>query len=283
MSALNELLGYQSTAKLLIVSCDDLGSFQSANSAIYHALRNGWATSAGLMVPAPWSREAAARYRGEDVGVHLTLTSEHEIFRWGPITHAPSLLGGDGGFATHVRDFWEHADTEEVRRECRAQIERAIYWGFDISHLDSHEGALVLRPEFFDIALDLAMEFRLPLRLPTRDAERNAGFPFRRLAQESNVLSPDHLITLSPHWSAEVLERAIDSLEPGVTEFAFQPADDTPELRAATNDWHALALQAELLDQKSGFAAMAERVGAKLIGYNELREAQRKLPPLADD
>src|SRR5882724_11563125 len=99
MTALNELLGHPAGAKLLIISCDDLGSFQAANTAVYQALREGWATSAGLMVPAPWAREAASKYRGEDVGVHLTLTAEHELYHWGPITHAPSLLGGDGGFA----------------------------------------------------------------------------------------------------------------------------------------------------------------------------------------
>jgi predicted glycoside hydrolase/deacetylase ChbG (UPF0249 family) len=283
MTALTELLGYSQDAKLLIVSCDDLGSSQAANSAIYQALREGWATSAGLMVPAPWAREAASRHRGEDVGVHLTLTAEHELFRWGPVTQAPSLLGGDGGFAQTVSDFWEHADLEEVRRECRAQIERAIYWGFDITHLDSHEGALVLRPEFFDVALELAIEFELPLRLPTRDAERNAGFPFKRLADEEHVLSPDHLVTLSPGWSADILERSIADLEPGVTEFAFQPAHDTPELRSITTDWPALVLQADLLEQRSGFAEMAKRAGATLIGYRELRDAQRALPRRADD
>ena len=47
------------------------------------------ATSATLMVPCPWAREAAARYRGEDVGVHLTLNAEYDLYRWGPITHAP--------------------------------------------------------------------------------------------------------------------------------------------------------------------------------------------------
>jgi chitin disaccharide deacetylase len=282
MTALNELLGYPADAKLLIISCDDLGSFQAANTAVYQALREGWATSAGLMVPAPWAREAASKYRGEDVGVHLTLTAEHELFRWGPITQAPSLLGGDGGFAQTVSDFWEHADTEEVLRECRAQIERAIYWGFDITHLDSHEGALVLRPEFFDIALELAIEFSVPLRLPTRDAERNAGFPFRRLAADENVLHPDHLVTLSPAWSAEILERAIADLEPGVTEFAFQPAHDTPELRAVTTDWPALVLQADLMEHKSGFPEIAKRAGATLIGYKQLRDAQRKLPRVAN-
>ena len=62
-------------------------------------------------------------------------------------------------------DVWDHADLDEVRRECRAQIERAILWGFDVSHLDAHMATLQFRPEFFDVYLDLAVEFRLPLRM----------------------------------------------------------------------------------------------------------------------
>ena len=129
----------------------------------------GVVTSATLMVPCPWAREASSRYRGEDIGVHLTLNAEFELYRWGPITHAPSLLEGDGGFPGTMEDVWDHADLDEVRRECRAQIERAILWGFDVSHLDAHMGTLQLRPEFFDVYLDLAVEFGLPLRM-TRPA-----------------------------------------------------------------------------------------------------------------
>jgi len=124
------------------------------------------------MVPCPWARDAAGGYRGEDVGVHLTLNAELETYRWGPITHSPSLLDGDGGFPRTVEDAWDHADLDEVRRECRAQIERAILWGFDVSHLDSHMGALQLRPEFFDIYLDMAVDFRLPIRLPAAASEQ---------------------------------------------------------------------------------------------------------------
>ena len=136
MTTLAERLGHAPDAKLLIVNCDDLGSTRAANVAVYEALRDGLATSATLMVPCPWSRDAASGYRGEDVGVHLTLNSEWENYRWGPITHSPSLLDGDGGFPRTVSDVWDHADLEEVRKECRAQIERAIYWGFDVSHLE---------------------------------------------------------------------------------------------------------------------------------------------------
>ncbi len=94
----------------------------------------------------------------------LTLNAEHDLYRWGPITHAPSLLDGDGGFPRTAADLWDHADLDEVCRECRAQLERAIYWGFDVSHLDAHLDAVQLKPEFFDVFLELAEEFRLPLR-----------------------------------------------------------------------------------------------------------------------
>jgi len=112
----------------------------------------------------------------------------------GPITHAPSLLDGDGGFPRTAADLWDHADLDEVRRECRAQLERAIYWGFDVSHLDAHLDAVQLKPEFFDVFLDLAEEFGLPLRLPDASAQRLAGFPFRALAAERGVVSPDRVI-----------------------------------------------------------------------------------------
>src|SRR6478752_7752131 len=212
MSALCESLGHAPDAKLLIVNCDDLGSTRSANVAVYDALRNGVATSASLMVPCPWARDAAAQYRGEDIGVHLTLNAEWENYRWGPITYAPSLLDGDGGFPRTMDDTWDHADLEEVRRECRAQLERAILWGFDISHLDSHMGTLQLRPEFFDVYLELAVDFGLPLRLSGVSSERAVGFPFRQLAAEEGVLFPDHLVGVGV-GSRRVLARIVYDLQ----------------------------------------------------------------------
>ena len=52
---LAERLGYRSDSKLLIVNCDDLGMCHSANEGVYHSLREGFATSATLMVPCPWA------------------------------------------------------------------------------------------------------------------------------------------------------------------------------------------------------------------------------------
>ncbi|MEY2570284.1 MAG: hypothetical protein QOE63_634 [Acidimicrobiaceae bacterium] len=276
MTTLAERLGYGPDDRLLIINCDDLGSSYSANVGCYESLRDGLATSATLMVPCPWAREAAARYRGEDVGVHLTLNAEWDLYRWGPITHAPSLLDGDGGFPRTLDDVWDHADLDEARRELRAQVERAILWGFDVSHLDSHMGALQFRPEFFDIYLDLAVDFQLPIRLSGASSQRTIGFPFRDLAAEEGVLFPDSFVVVRAGvGSRGDIERAVATLRPGVTEVYIHPAIDTDELRAFAPDWpnrvddHALAVHDEAL------RATIEREGVHLIGFRELRELQR--------
>ena len=273
-SPLTERLGFAADARLLIVTADGLGSVRAANVAIYEALRTGVATSASLMVPCPWARDAAATYRGEDIGVHLTVNSPLETYRWGPITRAPSLLDGDGGFPRTRDDTWDHADLDELRRECRAQIERAILWGFDVSHLDSHLATLLMRPEFFDVYLELAIDFALPIRLASAEAERRLGFPARDLAAAEGVISPDHVV-LAPVGARRAVERALFDLAPGVTEIALHPAVDSDELRASHPDWagrvedHALACHdPSLLD-------LIDRAGAFLIGYRELRDLQR--------
>ncbi|MBJ7491054.1 MAG: ChbG/HpnK family deacetylase [Ilumatobacteraceae bacterium] len=267
-------LGYSDDARLVIISCDDLGSCHGATEGVYQAIRNGVATCASIMVPAPWARYAADQYKGEDIGVHLTLNAEHPLYRWGPLTHAPSLLSGEGGFPRSVDDLWEHADSTEVLRECRAQIERALAWGIDVSHLAPHLTSITLRPEFFDVYLELAVEFKLPIRLPSTISASAAGFPFRQLAADEGIVFPDHF---DHDWRAGSRERvlsALGALEPGVTEIHVQPSIDTAEVRALgdvaigwINDL-ALATSDELRD-----AVTAS--GAVLIGYRALRDAMR--------
>jgi predicted glycoside hydrolase/deacetylase ChbG (UPF0249 family) len=272
---LAERLGHDADDRLLIINADGLGLCHAANDGGYQSLRAGVATTASLMVPCPWARDAAAHHLGEDVGVHLTLNCEYDLYRWGPVTQAPSLLDGDGGLPRTVTDVWDHADLDEVRRECRAQIERAILWGFDVSHIQSHKDALVLRPEFFDLYLELAVDYRLPIRLLGSRAEPAVGFPFRRLAAEEHVLFPDNIVAVNGVGSRRAIERALFELPAGVTELYAHPAADTPELRALAPDWPSRVDDLHLLVHDAAVQAMITRSGAKLIGYRALRDAMR--------
>jgi len=274
-SPLLERLGLEPEARVMIISCDQLGSNHAANMACYEALRDGLATTASLMVPGPWAREAAARYRGDDVGVHLTLNAEWDLLRWGPTTQSPSLFDGDGGFPRTVQELWENADVDEVRRECRTQIERAILWGFDVTHLTSHLDAMPWRPEFFDVYVELALEFALPIRLPDPSAERAIGFPVRKLAAEEGVLFPDHLVQVTAGGIRATLERLLFELPAGVTEVCARPAADTPEARAATPDWAARVDDHDALVHDGDLRRLADRAGVLLTGYRALRNLQR--------
>ena len=154
-------------------------------------------------------------------------------------------------------------------------------------------------PKFFDVFLDLAEEFRLPLRLPDAGAQRLAGFPFRALALERGVVSPDRVILGSSgarnghpaglqaaheevlagqdaDSGAEMeLASLLSDLEPGVTELCLRPARDTVELRAAAPDWQARTTDYRLL-VKGGALSEAMRANeVKPLDYRALRELMR--------
>jgi predicted glycoside hydrolase/deacetylase ChbG (UPF0249 family) len=276
VKSLAERLGHSADARLVILSCDDLGASHASNVGVFEAIHTGAATCASLMVPAPWAWHAANNVLpDDDIGVHLTLNAEHSCYRWGPITHSPSLLSGEGGFPRSLADLWEHADQTEVIRELRAQIERAMAWGVDVTHLAPHLSAITLRPEFFDVYLELAHDYRLPIRLPSTVSAEQAGFPFRQLAADEGVIFPDHF---DNDWRAGSRDRvydAIASLQPGVTEIHIQPAIDTPEVRAFAgkdaDGWiadHALVTSHELR------TALADS-SAVMIGFRDLRSLMR--------
>jgi predicted glycoside hydrolase/deacetylase ChbG (UPF0249 family) len=278
MTELARRLGYPEDARLVIINADGLGLSHAANAAVFDALRTGIATSASIMVPAPWAREAAYHYRGEDLGVHLTLNAPYDRYRWRPITHAPSLLDGDGGFPRTVDDLWDHADLDECRRELRAQVERAILWGFDVTHLDSYLGALQRRPEFFDIYLDLAVEFGLPLRLSDASTERTIGFPFRNLAASEGVVFPDHFVHVPTPGSRQAILEALGQLAPGVTELHVRPALDTPEQRAFDERWADRVDDHHLMCLDCDLPRLLDDAGVVRIGFRALRALQQSTP-----
>lgn len=294
-------LGLAPDTRAVIISCTNFGEHHAATSAVAELQAALPAVSAGLKVPCPWARYAANLHRGGDVGVRLTLNAEHDIYRWGPITHSPSLLDGNGGFPGTLEDLWDHAELDEVRRECRAQLERAIFWGFDVSHLSSHFDALLLRPEFFDVALDLALEFALPIELPDEAVLRRAGFRLRELAAEEGIVFADRVVELdqelrlpapsnssvSPVSSAgpdalaaaDAFQSFLSDLAPGVTVLRISPAIDTPEHRALTDSAAGIAMHRIVLSALNAFSPSTNRSlsdsRVQLITYRDLRGVQR--------
>ena len=166
MATLAERLGYGPDDRLLIVNCDDLGLVPRRQRRRLRGAprrRRHQRLADGAVPVGPRGRGALPGRGRRACTSRSTPSTTSTAGARSPTPRRCSTA--TAASPARSSDLWDHADLDEVRRELRAQVERAILWGFDVSHLDSHMGTLQLQPEFFDIYLDLAVEFGLPIRL----------------------------------------------------------------------------------------------------------------------
>ena len=235
-----ERLGYPRDAKLLILHADDLGFAHSADAASFDALDKGAVSSASIMIPTPWITEVAAYARAHpdaDLGLHLTLTSEWETYRWGPTASkdaVPSLLDPDGTLPNEDSIVSRRAKPAEVERELRAHVERALALGIRPTHVDSHMGALFTTPALQATYVKVAHDYRLPF-LAMKTNPFGGGTP---MPLAPNDIPLDAVIVASPDiprdkWKDFYLN-AIANLKPGLTEIIVHLGHDDAELQAVT-------------------------------------------------
>src|SRR5262245_66217905 len=96
MTDLCAALGFAAGTRILTLHVDDVGMCHGANRAFLDLYRAGAVDSGSVMVPCPWFpeiAEAARKDRGLDLGVHLTLTSEGDGYRWPAISAASPASG----------------------------------------------------------------------------------------------------------------------------------------------------------------------------------------------
>lgn len=237
-----ERLGYPADAKLLIVHADDLAVAHSVDAASFDALDKGGATSASIMVPCPWLNEVAVYAKDHpnmDLGLHLTLTSEWKIYRWGPVESkdkVASLLDPSGYLWPETGPAVQGLKADEAEREIRAQVERSIAVGIRPTHLDSHMGVLFARPDLFAAYVKVAHDYHLPF-LVVRVADERAKL-LSLLSEKDPVV--DSIVMANPAVHAgqwrEFYENAVKNLKPGLSEMIVHLGHDDAELQAVTID-----------------------------------------------
>jgi predicted glycoside hydrolase/deacetylase ChbG (UPF0249 family) len=166
-----EKLGWPKGAKVVILHVDDAGMSYASNQGAIQSLEKGTATSCSIMMPTPWAASFAkyAIAHSTDAGLHLTLTSEWNDYRWGPLCgkkQVPGLTDKEGAMWETVEEVVAHATPEEVDAEMRAQLDRAVTLGLKPTHLDSHMGTLFASEGYLKKYIALGIEKKIPVMFP---------------------------------------------------------------------------------------------------------------------
>lgn len=310
--SLVERLGFDKDARLLIINADDFGMCHSANMGTIRALTAGGVSSSTIMTPCPWFTEGA-RWAKENprasVGVHLTLTNEWGVYNWGPVIGwkaAPGLCDKNGYLVKDEWDLYTGENLDQAEAECRAQIERALAAGWDVTHIDCHMGCLQYDPRYLPVYLKLAKEFNFPCRMPSKElieAKFRLGIQagaFKMTAEQAEqfiavykaamdefpkngILTPDELVLDSPK-NVEDTERfwkeTMKNQKPGtVMELYIHCADDSPEMKAFAGSQRQRYTDTEFFSSPETRQWIADQ-GIQLISYRELRELQRTGKPI---
>jgi len=283
-TSITEKLGYPVDAKLLIIHADDLGVAHSVNQAGIELFEQKGITSGSIMVPCPWFTEFAEyakKHQELDLGIHLTLTAEWDNYKWGgvmPANEIPSLLNEKGFFYATVEEFGKNARAEEVEKEIRAQIERALAFGVNPTHIDTHMGSVMANPEFLKIYLSMEKEYGIPVFVP------GELIPF--LSEELlELLGPDPLTIDQMHMLSqdgtpgewfEGYRKIMEDLKPGLNEIIIHPGIDNAELQAVTIDhpdfgaaWRQRDLDVFLSDEMK---SLIKEYDIQLITWKEITE-----------
>jgi chitin disaccharide deacetylase len=240
--SLAEKLGYAADSKLLIIHNDDVGLAHAVNMASFESFKNGIVNSGSIMVPCPWFAEAAtlANENPEfDFGIHLTLTAEWKDYRWGGVTPLKSLLDPKGFLYPDVPDVIANADLQKVENECRAQIERAIAFGIQPTHFDTHMGTLFGSPDYTKIYLKLSKEYQIPVFLPRESIAESHPEMIQMLEHEGFIMVDRYFMAepnVNPERWEEYYVGLIENLKPGVSQIIIHVGFDTDELQAVMID-----------------------------------------------
>lgn len=168
--------------KRLIVNADDFGLHTQINKGIIKGYRDGFITSTSIMPSAPAYEEAvklAKENLGLGIGIHLTLVGGVKPVL--PASQVGSLLDENGLFlpdygAFAKRYYCGGVKRNELEAELRAQIERALEAGLNITHLDSHQHLHVL-PVLNLLVLRLSCEYNIRrMRIPCEPYFFKGGF-----------------------------------------------------------------------------------------------------------
>ncbi len=261
--------------KALIVHHDDLGFLHAQDEAF----KNLGFQTGSVMMPGTWATAFAGR-KDIDLGVHLTLTSEWKSPRIRPLTGGSSLRDSHGYFWSTLESAWANVTPEDAEAEMRAQIESAYNLKIDVTHLDTHMGA-VLRPDLAEIYVKLGVEYGLPVYLPVSAAEHSIEEPLLSFFDDiiNRFTMPKYRVvdgySIPPEERRDWYIKKLSELGPGIYHMIHHSALPEADARVLP-DWEGRKADYEALMDPGVRKVMKDFTS---LTYREIRDNLIKRDP----
>jgi predicted glycoside hydrolase/deacetylase ChbG (UPF0249 family) len=278
--------------RYVIIHADDAGMSHSVNRATIAAMEQGIVSSASIMVPCPWFKEIAAYAKAhpeKDFGIHLTLNSEWDNYRWGPVAgkeKVPSLVDKEGYLWDNVAQVASNAKAADVATELRAQIQRALDFGVPVTHLDTHMGAVVSRPDLVEVYVNLGVQFNLPVFMLRNLGGEVADERIRVRAQQLLGELDRHKLPVLDHMTQLYTDgkfeekrdqylNAIDKSGPGILYLILHCGYNDEELQAITASSKRRDTDRRVVTDPD-FVKAVKNTGVEVVTWKQVRELNDK-------
>ncbi len=283
-------LGFAEDTKLLIIHADDAGLSHSENMATMQSLEKGIVNSYSIMVPCPGFYEIAEfakRNPKFDNGIHLTLTCEWENYKFGPvlpISEVPSLVDRNGHFYKKREGLRKSADAQDVEKELRAQIEKALKFGLKPTHIDSHMYSVGTDPGFFKIFKDLGKKYNLPVLINEQLMEMVGLNPEQNIEKDDFTIDQTYVGEFK-YFEAGKLDDyyscTLENLTSGLNLILIHPAFDDNEMKGVTVNHPNFGSKWRQIDfdffTKKENKSILRKNNIQMITWNDIREIKRKV------
>jgi chitin disaccharide deacetylase len=293
IAVVSHALGVEADGKrYVIIHADDAGMSHSVNRATIAAMEQGVVSSASIMVPCPWFKEIAAYAKAHperDFGIHLTLNSEWDNYRWGPVAgkdKVPSLVDKEGYLWGNVEEVAANAKTIDVEVELQAQVQRALDFGVPVTHLDTHMGALVSRPDLVEAYVNVGVKFNVPVfflrnfgnEVPNEQVRARAPQLIAKL-EKHNLPVLDYLTQLYSDGGFEEKRaqylNAIAKSKPGIQYMILHCGYDDSELQAITASSKRRDIDRRLFTDPV-FIEAVKKLDVEIVTWKQVREMHVK-------
>jgi predicted glycoside hydrolase/deacetylase ChbG (UPF0249 family) len=192
----------------------------------------------------------------------------------------------EGYLWDNVAEVAANVKATEVRTELRAQIQRALDFGVPLTHLDTHMGALVSRPDLVEAYVDAGIEFNLPVfflrdvgnEVPDERIRARAAQLVEKLERHKLPIL-DHMTQLYTNEPYETKRSqyidAIVNSKPGTHYLIIHCGYDDEELQAITASSKLRDTDRRVFMDPECIRAVKES-GVEVVTWKQVREMQEK-------